>query len=89
MGKMIADDLIAVAAFRYALGRKTYIVSHIARWLIANKDALRRDAPLYVREIDKALECSALGMDIDRAEWMRVREVFAPAEATGEGGGHG
>lgn len=79
---MIADDLIAVAAFRYALGRQTYIVGYVAGWLIANKDALRRDAALFVREINEADARGALGADMDRAEWMRVREAFA-AEQVG------
>ena len=36
------DDLMAVAAFRYSLGRMTYIVSDCAHWLLSNGRTSRK-----------------------------------------------
>ncbi len=70
------DSLTAVCAFRYALGRRTYVVDHVARWLIANRDKLdANDRALIVREIDQQQE-RGLGDACDVADWMRVREVM-------------
>ena len=89
LGIMPADGLIALCAFRYALGRTSFVVPHVAGWLITNRhglsDAGRR---LMVREIDEAGRRNALGMDCDRAEWMRVREAFV-ASSSNSGGDRG
>lgn len=71
------DRLIAIAAFRYALGRASYIVSHVADWLIANRDQLSaHDRALIVREIDEAAMIGRLGHDCDIRDWERVREAM-------------
>ena len=72
-----ADRLIAICAFRYALGRMTTMPSHVAGWLIANKDRLSLpDRELIVREIDEAAENRRLGMDCDVATWSRLRSAL-------------
>lgn len=74
---MNCDRLIAIAAFRYALGRASYIVSHVADWLIANRDQLSvHDRALIAREIDEAAEHNRLGHDCDVRDWQRVREAM-------------
>lgn len=74
---MNCDRLIAIAAFRYALGRASYIVSHVADWLIANRDQLTaHDRAMIVREIGEMAERDALGHDCDIRDWERVREAM-------------
>ncbi len=78
-----ADPLIAICAFRYALGRRTYVVSHVAEWLIANADKLRKGDPdLIVREIDEYRQRWGLGDACDMHDWTRVREHMAKLDAT-------
>ena len=72
--KLIADRLIAISAFRYALGRMTYMVDHTAGWLERNVDALQaHDRDLIIREIDEAGERDGLGMDFDATRWRRCQ----------------
>lgn len=65
------DGFIAVAAFRYALGRSTYAVSHVIGWLRTNWPLLsQNDKDLIFREIMEAERRGTLGMDMDRREWL-------------------
>lgn len=71
------DRLIAICAFRYALGRMTYMVEHVSSWLMANRDRLSaHDRALIVREIDEAAERGGLGMPVDQARWTRVQSAM-------------
>lgn len=74
---MTCDGLIAFAAFRYALGRRTYIVGHVSAWLIANRDKLeQRDRNLILREIDEQQARAGLGDKCDEESWLRLREAM-------------
>ena len=66
-------------AFRYALGRLTYIVSTVTDLLIkATKDGtldeVNRD--LMTREIKRALGAGKAGMPCDQREWQRLLNVL-------------
>lgn len=66
---------VCVCAFRYALGRKSYIVSTIADFLINNKEFLeKKDRELIIKEITEAEEVGRLGMEMDKEDWLKVRE---------------
>jgi len=76
------DDLLYLAAFRYALGRSSYIVGTIADELI-KADLSDETKKLIVREIKEADASEnplgrrvGLGMSADRKEWLRVKEKF-------------
>lgn len=88
-----ADGSMAVAAFRYCLGRMTYITGDCADWLVENWDDIPSHAQTQiVRELeaafandDRARASSdssraiyPLGWDCDRAEWERVRKLWRP-----------
>ena len=76
------DGLTVICAFRYALGRRTYAVGHIARWLIANRNNLEdRDRTLIVREIGEARARNNLGDTCDVRDWERVEEAMLEAPA--------
>lgn len=74
-----------VAAFRYCLGRKTYVVQECADWLVD----IWNDLDVGVQSlIQKELEQAFwhddygpngpphLGMEYDRKEWERVRALW-------------
>lgn len=80
------DDLMAIAAFRYCLGRMTYIVSDCADWLIQQWPNISKQAQAIIRrDLEEAFQRDdadrlnnsihkALGHDCDRNEWERVRD---------------
>ena len=70
----IADDLIMIAAFRYALGRQSYIVAHIASWIEQHAGQIRdSDARLIIREIDEQAAAGSLGAEMDKRRWRCVQ----------------
>ena len=82
------DDLMAVAAFRYCCGRKTYIVSDCADWLIEQwPNIAERARNIIQRDLDEAFkrddeyraegqDYKPLGHDCDRAQWEKVRRLW-------------
>jgi hypothetical protein len=88
LGAWGSDGLMAVAAFRYCLGRMTYIVGDCERWIFANwehfpesvKKLIQREAEEEIKRDDEARErgddYKPLGHDCDRAAWERVRTLW-------------
>lgn len=86
------DSLMAIAAFRYCLGRMTYIVSDCADWLIEQwpilpdnvKNVIKRDLEAEIKADDEARaegrEYKPLGHDCDRVSWLKVRKMIAESE---------
>jgi len=82
-------DTLTVCAFRYALGRRTYIVGDVARVtgqlrtkispeirdvIVRDlKEAIDRDD--YAREQGR-IDALPLGMDCDRKEWVRLYDIL-------------
>ena len=83
------DHLIIVAAFRYCLGRRTYVVGEYARLLVKiwsllsgnTKNLIHLELEEEFKRDDKAradgLDYKPLGWDCDRAEWERVRKLWS------------
>ena len=83
-----SDGLMAVSAFRYCLGRMTYIVGDCERWLFANwqdfpenvRRLIQREVEEEIKRDDEARARGAahkpLGHDCDRAAWERVRTLW-------------
>lgn len=77
-GPITVQPFILVAAFRYALGRRTYAVQVVAKALVANRDRLpAEDRHLIVREIRQAVAAAQAGGDCDVRDWQRVADVLA------------
>lgn len=86
------DGLMAIAAFRYCLGRMTYIVGDCADWLIEQwpilpenvKAVIKRDLDAEIKADDEARaegrEYKPLGHDCDRASWLKVRTMIEESE---------
>lgn len=86
--KLDTDDLndLIVCAFRYALGRRTYIVHTITEIIKANLSALEsRTIEVMLQDIERQHEYEKVGIekafgdDCDRERWMEV-EVLLNAE---------
>lgn len=74
------ETIILFSAFRYALGRSTYVVRTVAdeihrRW----GELSDNDKRIFVTEIldrEKEFGEKALGMKCDREDWMSIVERF-------------
>lgn len=83
------DHLMVIAAFRYCLGRSTYIVGECAAWIIKTWPLLNEQTRTIIQreleeqfELDdharaKQREFKPLGWDCDRREWERVRKLWS------------
>jgi hypothetical protein len=70
------DNLMVIAAFRYCLGRRTYIVSDCVAWLREIWPLLvSRDKRLIKKEVDEALSAGRAGDHCDRDEWIKIMEL--------------
>lgn len=82
------SQLMAIAAFRYCVGRQTYIVGACADWLIESwplfsdntKAVIQRDLIAEFQRDDEARargeSYRPLGWDCDRNDWERVRKLW-------------
>jgi hypothetical protein len=82
------NDLMVTAAFRYCLGRKTYIVGYCCDWLIEQWDNFGDQTRALIRnELEDAFwqdkkdrednkDYYELGHDCDREDWERVRALW-------------
>lgn len=84
------DDIMVVAAFRYCLGRRTYIVQDCVNWLIdywpqfnpGVKQIIAGDLEdefakeeIRLKEGDP-FTFSSLGDNCDKVEWEKVRALY-------------
>jgi len=69
-------DLIILCAFRYALGRQTYIVSTVIDFIRTNIKVLNEhQCALMVREIEEAEKEDRLGdPHIDKPLWLDLKK---------------
>ena len=69
---------LIVCAFRYALGRATYVVSIVVKEIHSNWRELREaDRELIVREILEHKERHGkIGHEMDEREWMTIVERY-------------
>lgn len=71
-------------AFRYALGRQTYVVGFIADAVIhAWPEMTAEQRAMICREIRQAMAAGRAGSDIDVADWQRVL-ALEPARLCGD-----
>lgn len=82
------DDLMAIAAVRYCLGRTTYIVSDCCDWLVEQWSNIKPSARAVIkRDIEEAFardddareagnSYKPLGWDCDRQSWEKVRGLW-------------
>ena len=67
--------LLILSAFRYALGRMTYIVPVVANVIGESKDRLDSQAiDLIIKEIEEAEKRDGLGMECDIDVWLKLKK---------------
>lgn len=74
--KKIEDfSIITLCAFRYALGRMTYITSIVPEFIKKNiNDILTKDIERMITEIDEYGQFeNGLGMECDKKSWLDLR----------------
>ena len=71
----VNGDMFILAAFRYALGRRTYAVACVADELLRFADAMDPfHKMLIAKEIREAIERGEAGDECDVRAWTRVAE---------------
>lgn len=71
------ERLLAFAAFRYCLGRRTYMVGVCADFLVRNAANFPPlDRQQYIYEIEQAIENEQAGMRCDIDAWRRARAAL-------------
>lgn len=75
--KNIDDGMFIIAAFRYALGRRTYAVDCIItvlKRLIPEIKPL--DLDMIVQEIEEAIKKKAAGDLFDEENWLELKDLI-------------
>ena len=71
------DTDVLACAFRYALGRMTYVVSVVSEEIIKHwKELPESDKAKYYEEIEEARMNNHLGMEMDKEQWLKIRELY-------------
>lgn len=65
---------ILICAFRYALGRRSYVVGEVIDAIEVNLPELDGFEEILAEEIDDAESRGSLGMECDRKAWLELRE---------------
>lgn len=73
-GWMPADyyQTAMMGAFRYALGRKTYVVSDTVNLILREWERLGHLQDMICKEIQEAIDAGRSGMEMDVAQWCRI-----------------
>lgn len=73
----VVSEVTLLCAFDYAIGRMTYVVSDVTADIIDAAPKLSDNAKSYMlREINRRDEVNAMGMAMDREQWLKVREAI-------------
>lgn len=70
-------EILLISAFRYSLGRSSYVPSVLINIIENNKEQIREATlGLFIREIEerKRLGLDSLGMSIDIELWLDLQE---------------
>lgn len=74
--QVVVSDSVLFSAFRYALGRRTYVVLEVAESIKQNADNISvKISMLIIKEIKDAVGKDAAGMDMDVEVWLDCRQA--------------
>jgi len=87
------SGLMITAAVRYCLGRRTYIVSDCADWILANwgdwpenvRTIIQRDLEHEFERAAQNPDWNPLGDSCDKQEWEKVRALWRNDGVTSDG----
>jgi hypothetical protein len=70
------DPEITFCAFRYALGRMTYVVGDVVDYLKQNWAWMTpRYQELIHKEILQAIRDNCIGMEMDKVQWVQILDL--------------
>ena len=76
MKEFTVSESIIMWAFRYALGRKTYVVEEVANCLKENWEKIADHTKICIKEeITAAIALGHAGMDCDIKNWKQILEL--------------
>lgn len=76
--------LLILSAFRYALGRMTYIVPVVANVIREGKDMLdSQTIDMIIQEIEEAEKRDGLGMECDIDVWLKLKKELEDFRSSG------
>lgn len=79
------QDHLILCAFRYALGRCTYVVSEVAEHIMEHWDDINPHFQHLIKsEIKDAIEHGTAGMAMDVEVWQNLVEAVEMAEKMGK-----
>ena len=71
------EDITLVCAFRYALGRMTYVVSSVCNEIERQVNSIPpKTRRQFIMEIDEAVENQQAGMMIDVERWHKCKSIL-------------
>lgn len=71
--KLKLDEGILFLAFRYAIGRTTYVVSEVVETVIEQWDFVSKQfKELIIKEIKQELSSNDMMMDMDVRDWTKI-----------------
>ena len=71
--KIHVDENILFMAFRYGLGRSTYVVKEVCEELIENWNLLNVETKKLIhKEINQSINEDKIGHQIDKFEWLKI-----------------
>ena len=69
----VSNNTLTIAAFRYALGRSTYIVEDVVEDIIRNIDNIPESYLVRMKEeIEEAIDANRAGMKMDKELWKKL-----------------
>lgn len=75
-------DTLFFCAFRYALGRKTYITGVVSELIRDHLDLISTDFKVKAAaDLDRAISSGFAGMQCDVAEWLKLRAMLGEDNA--------
>ncbi len=70
---MKIEPWMIISAFRYSLGRRTYVVSECVDWLTENWQWVNESTKkIILREIKEAIDSNLCGDPCDCSDWREI-----------------
>lgn len=72
----VNQDILLFCAFRYALGRRTYVVGSLVDIMKANWEHMGKDRKaMFKKEIREAIVADRCGSEYDIKDWEKILDL--------------
>lgn len=80
--KIIVNEGMIVSGFRYALGKRNYVVGEIVSDIASNAEKLSsKTRNLFIKEISEKWHNNALGHQCDTTQWVHLMQQLEAIES--------